>query len=213
MAWDPNGSRIVACGNDATVSALDVLGEDSRGPLVIEDEGAPLMYGKPWVLDVSFSRDGSKLATATSYQRLSVLSQPRDKAAVRIWDTADGRRVREIGDQAAVTCVVFSPDGGRLAVGGVDGSARIWDAADGRQLQRVRHDGAVSAVVFSPDGTRLATGGADGRGRIWNAATGLQLLELPHDGAVSAVAFSPNGSRLATGSADNSARIWDVAVQ
>jgi hypothetical protein len=211
ISWDPDGCRIVIATNDAIASAEDILGYEPKEPLVINDTGRPVMYGLPWVLDVAFSPDGNRLATATSYQRMSVMSHTRDKGAVRIWNTADGQQLQEIGQYVAATTVAFSPDGNRLATGGEDNSARIWDVTTGQQIQELRHDGAVTTVAFGPDGNRPATGGEDNSARIWNVATGKQIQELPHNGAVTTVAFSPDGNRLATGSEDNSARIWDFS--
>lgn len=168
ISWDPDGSRIVIATKNATASAYDILGYEPKEPLVIRDIGQPTMYVMPWVLDVAFSPDSNRLATATSYQSLDISFPKRDKGAVRIWNTANGQQLQEIGRYVAATTVAFSPDGNRLATGGADNVARLWNAATGQQIQELRHDGAVTTVAFSPDGQLLATGGADNSARIWD---------------------------------------------
>ncbi|HZU38223.1 MAG TPA: serine/threonine-protein kinase, partial [Gemmataceae bacterium] len=52
-----------------------------------------------------------------------------------------------------VSCVAFSPDGGRLATASADQAIRIWNCATGEQLLALRgHTSDISSVVFSPDG-------------------------------------------------------------
>ncbi|MFF9178755.1 PQQ-binding-like beta-propeller repeat protein [Streptomyces sp. NPDC014793] len=111
------------------------------------------------VLAVSFSPDGTMLATAS-----------RDGTA-RLWDTSTGRSLHTLtGHTANVSAAVFSPDGTMLATASRDGTARLWDTATGRPLDTLTgHTSTVLSVVFSPDGTTLATIGEDHTARLWDA--------------------------------------------
>jgi NifU-like protein involved in Fe-S cluster formation len=210
IAWDPDdGRRLVVATNRETISAVWNAGE-AKESLVIQDRWAD--SGARRIVDVAFSRCGDRLATAISYAHRAAGSVVWDKGAVKLWDTANGELVLEIGSRVVATKVAFSPDGAWLATAGADKRAYIWNAgeANGKPWRHFSHDGAVTAVAFNVDGTRLATASADGTARIWDVA-GDQFELLPHGKEVTAVSFNKDGTRLATASADGIARIWDVA--
>lgn len=76
----------------------------------------------------AFSPDGILLASWT-YQE-----QERN-AIVRIRETTEWKELAALHvPPADITCLTFSPDGSRLAVGKVDGSVPIWDVAQLRLL-------------------------------------------------------------------------------
>jgi WD40 repeat protein len=119
------------------------------------------------------------------------------------------------------TCVGFSPDGRRLAVGSWRKLAKVWDTATGAELLSLAATAPVLGVAFSPDGRLLAAGTGDysnpgdpppppGEVKVWDAATGAEVFTLSgHPHLVRCVAFSPDGRLLASGSSD-SVKIWDV---
>jgi uncharacterized protein with WD repeat len=113
----------------------------------------------------------------------------------------------------AVLCVVWSPDGRRLATGSQDASARVWDAITGGALLTLSAQGAsVSSVTWSPDGKSLATGRGNGTVQVWNAETGKEIgVPFGDHKAIYSVAWSPEGKQLATGSGDGTVGVWDSA--
>ena len=118
-----------------------------------------------------------------------------------------------LGHDGEVDAVGFSPDGGRVVSGGVDGLVRVWDLATGVQVRELAgHEGGVTSVGISPDGGRVVSGGVDGLVRVWDLATGVQVRELAgHEGGVTSVGISPDGGRVVSGGVDGSVRVWDVA--
>src|SRR5205823_8492332 len=111
---------------------------------------------------------------------------------IRIWDILDGRHLRTIeGHQAAVTSVVFSPDGDTLFSGSIDGWIGIWNArtgakigslgeASGRTEPETFYRGTGSRVVYwsglavSPDGqclVRAITQHAESSVEVWDVAS------------------------------------------
>jgi WD40 repeat protein len=161
-------------------------------------------------------------ATATSSglsQRSDRLpSTPAGKAepaerARHVRPEPTGSMLARLEHDAAVTAVVFSPGGARLAT--VSGkTARLWNRAP-EEVARLRHQHDVSGVVFSPDGNQIATrtsGPTFGFRHsviLWDAATGKEKAHLPHRHLVTEVSFSPDGTRLATVSKYKAVWLWD----
>jgi WD40 repeat protein len=109
-------------------------------------------------------------------------------------------------------CIVFSPDGKRLASSD-GGGVKVWDVQTGEEIFTIKgHKGEVSSVAFSPDGKRLASAnnlpGQQGEVKVWDTQTGQELLSLKGGGRV---VFSPDGKRLASNSGRGDAlTIWDA---
>jgi WD40 repeat protein/serine/threonine protein kinase len=122
------------------------------------------------------------------------------------------------GHRAGLRAAAWSPDGGRLATGDLEGAVRIVDtgalgAMPNAAWEFGRHDTEVWRIAWSPDGRMLATASADATVRLWDAATGRELQRITGHGAkMYGVAFGPDGTVVATSGADRTARLWDVAT-
>ncbi|MBC6937642.1 MAG: hypothetical protein DWB42_17670 [Chloroflexi bacterium] len=94
--------------------------------------------------------------------------------------------------------VLLSPDGARLAVLSVNGTARLLNAATLEQIELIVPAATtITHVSFSPDSTLLAVGQADGDVRLLDARTGAQLDVIEGDGLVSGLVFGGEGKLLA----------------
>ncbi|MFO0949691.1 MAG: PQQ-binding-like beta-propeller repeat protein, partial [Isosphaeraceae bacterium] len=157
------------------------------------------------VYRLAYSRDGSRLATA-SYDGL-----------IRLWDPATGLLLARLsGHTRDVLGVSFSPDGRQLVSADGDGAIYLWDVATARPIRVFSSPGAPTMctdVKFSPDGTRFATAESRGVVRIWDVKTGASEA-IPGDvlgqGEINAVAFDPGGRVLAIGGYYRPIILWDL---
>ena len=133
---------------------------------------------------------------------------------VRLWDPVAGAQIgrRPLGnDLGAAYCVAASPDGHRIAAGGLNGRIQIYtiDGAPPTELPS-EHQGALTRLAFSHDGRTLASSGVDGKIALWDIATRelrfppMQLQQWQH---ISSVAFSPPDDRLLASAS------WDGTVE
>ena len=114
------------------------------------------------------------------------------------------------GNTGAVTSVAFSPDGGRLASGGANGTVLVWDMTAGELAHRLTgHTGTVYAAAFSLDGARLVTAGGDRTVGVWDPAAGEELHRFSgHTDEVRSLTFNPAGTQLA--SRGDTVRLWEL---
>jgi WD40 repeat protein len=163
------------------------------------------------VLGLAFSPDGSQLAIPFG----AVAAKGGDGVEVR--DVESGRRVARLPVDGEVRTVAFSPDGGLLAGGQLDGATLLW-ATDG--WQRVGgplalREAAALAVAFSPDGRTLATSHADGAVVLWDVGSQQPIgspLALPGSPRelYTTARFTPDGNRLFAVHEDGRAFRWKV---
>jgi DNA-binding beta-propeller fold protein YncE len=124
---------------------------------------------------------------------------------------------RELGLQTGsiTRTVVYSPDGGKVAVTfGNNKKIAIWDAASGREMTRLAgHSEPIWGIVFSFNGRQLASFARDSTIKIWDTQNGALIRSITLSG-VNAIALSPDGNRIAGvlgPSGGNGIKIWNTA--
>jgi WD40 repeat protein len=106
---------------------------------------------------------------------LYMMDRPR---ALKIAD--DSTLVRKFDEQeGALHALAFSPDGSRIAVGGIAEVVNIYDTESGDRVASCPLPGGGAYVLeFPPDGKQLLVGGFDGRLRVFDVASGKQMKEF-----------------------------------
>jgi WD40 repeat protein/serine/threonine protein kinase len=219
--WSANG-KYIATGSDDVDSGFVQLWSVETGKRVdrLFSTGADA-HTAP-VLSVEFSKDGSKLLTAS------------EDGSARVWDVENGTRIHLLASHSNwVWDAAFSPDDKWVVTASQDGTAIVWDALTGvPEPPFTGHDGAVYSVAFAPDSLHVATGGYDRRVMMWKRTdvhpyrfellnTESGLVEAPqkflpfdgHDGPIRSVKFSHDGQRIVTASMDNTIGLWNVEAQ
>ncbi|MGH7168947.1 MAG: WD40 repeat domain-containing protein, partial [Gemmataceae bacterium] len=115
---------------------------------------------------LAFSPDGKLLASAAG----------KAEEHIALWDTATGRKIRQITGTDRLMQLAFSPDGRRLAISDDANRCRVVDTNTGK----VRFTLPGMHGTFSADGKILVTGetsGLAGQVLAWDAATGKGILK------------------------------------
>jgi WD40 repeat protein len=224
-----HGDRIRRFGLSADGKYLATASQDmakvwdlasGRELVAIRDPGGPL-FG------VDISPDGSRLVTGgtDNMARIWKLNLTPGAASAELVRTlaghAEGPPVG--GIFYGLTTVVFSPDGTKLATGGVDKFAKVWDVETGQELLSVLVDtdgSGVTRLAFSPDSRSLATASdsipsGSSPAIIWDIASGRQVSTFTgHNptGRIWGMAFSPDGKRVATGGEGGVLKVWDAST-
>jgi cytochrome c len=111
-----------------------------------------------------------------------------------------GRLLAEVEAQPTpIIALAISPDGRRIAAGGLRGAVVLVDRATSRIDRRIDGPGLpVWSVAFTPDGREVLTGGADRLVRRWNAATGGHVgpIMAPRAAATETDHGEPRGAQV-----------------
>jgi WD40 repeat protein len=243
VAFSPDGKRIVSGSADGTVKIWEP-GVDPTAPVTLEGRCHNMAYspdgkriltsGPPDVAirvwDATTHEEIMKLEGANARASFSpdgrrIISADGNDICVR--DTSSGRRLMTLSghesgplseQQGDIWSIAYSPDGTRIASGGLDRTVRVWDAATGAEIMTLRGHGEmpgypecspVSSVVFSPSGELIASGSYDFTVKIWNARTGAEIRTMKQASTVNDLLFSPDGTQIVVAS-HMSIRMYDV---
>lgn len=154
------------------------------------------------VVNISFSPDGSKIASASW-----------DKT-VKIWSKS-GEKIHTLqGHEDSLWNVIFSPDSQQIVSSSRDNTVKVWNLA-GQELQTLRgHDDWVVGMSFSPDGKTLATGSWDNTIKLWRKDSNGRFESSPyktfrgHKSGIFSVIWSPDGQQIVSAGRENTIKIW-----
>lgn len=165
--WSPDGNQIVTSSNDFSAVTWDA----KTGESIYKFSGH-----NDWLQSARWSPDGTQIATASWDNH------------VKLWDARTGKELLTfVGhdidppsgfvQRSGVLNLVWSPDGTKIASGGLSGWVRVWYAKTGEELFSFRTNEDISEVMdWSPDGTRIATCAEPNILQMWNADSGQPIM-------------------------------------
>ncbi len=153
------------------------------------------------------------LSTSSGGERIAF----SDNNHAFVHDASTGRLIRSIPAKkpSLFLSVAVSPDGERLATGGVDGILTVWNIDTGEMVsQGIAPDKHfINAIAFSPDGERIIAGGGVSGGAIdvMEVRTGrIRTIPSGHTGRITQIAFDADESQMATVSDDSLVQLWSL---
>ena len=115
---------------------------------------------------------------------------------VMLWRVADGTLVWERAHESEVECVVFSPDGKRIATGGEDYFVRIWDTETGEPLHAWEHDSGLDGITWSHNGEMIASGSEAGEAFLWDAKDYSLVGKVKVGSTINSLDFTQDDTKL-----------------
>ncbi len=200
MAASPDGKVIATGAEEKNGAAAIYLWDVTTGKM-----RRTLVGHTAEVKVVAFAPDGRTLASGDN--------------AVRLWDVASGRQVRQYGGLAEVAqngfrqfllSLAFSPDGRTLATFGTDSVARSWSVATGEILDTVPIPSNEENALAFLDDRKLLIGGAP---RLWVRDIHDRAFAdgaVGHAWPVVSLAFTADGRTVATTDGASQLRTWDA---
>ncbi|MBK4729687.1 AAA family ATPase [Oxynema sp. CENA135] len=191
------------------------------------------------VVNVAFSPDGDRIATASTDNSVRIWSQTGEllhqldshtdwvravawspdgrllvsastDKTLKLW-TRDGTLLNTIpGHGETITSLAVAPDGRAIATASLDKTVKLWNL-DGQLITMLSgHDKGISSVTFSPDGQTVATASLDSTVKLWTRDGQLRRTIPAHNQSIARVSFSPDGQTIATASTDRTIKLWKI---
>ena len=154
---------------------------------------------------VAVSPDGRRVA-------VGIDEAGRHRSRIALWDLEEDRRILEQEFDAALTGLIFSPDGASLVatIGAYQrGEWILFDPVDGTRRGFGSMGYLASAAAFSPDSRQLAV--CSSQIQIWDVRESRKLLELPAEaGWNRSLVYLKD--RILAADDEGTVRSWDLST-
>lgn len=156
------------------------------------------------VVDLSFNRDGSRLATVTWYD-----------GELIIWDVPNNRVEKVLEAPSAlgnrVNGVTFSNDGKYLLLF-ASSEVRLYDTSEWTYTSMKVISEEIQVAAISPNGPRAIICKDNQEMVIWDFNEERSLMNIRWQKVIEGAAFSHSGEYVAATSSDGWVKVWDVTT-
>jgi WD40 repeat protein len=192
----------------------DLMSRDLMSDNLVSGELSGDLWSKPtwnlqqtinahsdWVRCLSFTPDGTKLASGSF-----------DKT-IKLWQLNTGKAIYTLADRLkGVFALAISPDGKLLASGSWNETVELWDLETGTLLHNlIQHQESVRSLAISPDSKTLISGSFDRTIVLWSLPDGKVTQTITDLEPIAAIALSRDGKLLASTGDDGSVKIWSLS--
>ena len=227
----PSKSKFATTGQDGRLIIWNLLEPDTEKVIDI---------GKGWAENVSWSPDGSLIATSLS-KTVYVYSASGEEVwrtsdhqstvstiawsnsgelatacygQVQFLDGVSGNLIQKLEWKGSLVSIALSSDSDVVACGSQDNSVHFWRRSSGNDSKMSGYPFKPSALSFNNKGTLLATGGSEAA-TVWNfegdGPEGTSPLELDyHADAITSLLFSNHSNRLISGCRNGTVVLWEI---
>lgn len=196
VRWSPDGNSILTSDSDGTAIIWDSHTGDIIWKFTAAGGGMKHTFAE-------WNQDGTMIVT----------NGPSWTEEADVWNVATGNLVKRFNLQYEISCVVLSPDGSKIAIGGQNNLLTIWDMVTNDSISLTGYNGTISGIAWNPDNKHLVAIGEDSWGTVWEIHDGYGIQNFMFDGGggkFNNVTWSPDGSRIATSDTDSMAKIWNA---
>jgi WD40 repeat protein len=207
--FSPDGAIIATVGKNGTVRLWDLEGKPKSHSLEVGEVGG--------VLNLSFKpKDGKLMVVAGESGTVQVwkLTTVSNDSTPEIRDFSANLVAKLNGHNNRVYSVKFSPDGNRIATGGMDKFVLLWDLSNLENTPFFRESGNIETLdlgIAADHGVRLAILRKDNTVKLLDILSKdeTELEGNPQD--IISISLSPDKKRLATLDKEGIVRQWDLS--
>ena len=207
-----DGAQLVTVDSFSTAGSASTLRVDAAGRYLVacDEANTVFAYDIATRMVSRYVGHGARVTfIAAQTADLPAIVSADSSGTYRLWQPPDRAARIVLQTDYGLSDMQFTPDGERLVVTGVAGTARVVDLATGAATALPGHSDLVHGPVFTSDGRAMVTWSDDGTARVWRPDGTALAVFTGHRGAISRVE-PVDGDRFASAGEDGRLLLWSM---